>query len=80
MDDKQILDEVWIAHREEPFASFTQQKQLNLTHDELSRLLTMLNENADTEKPVHGYVIERCSPTTYKVAHAQDIYGYAVSQ
>lgn len=70
MTDKEILNRLWEAHRETPFASFVLQRKLNLRHDALLRVLNLLGDMADSEETQNGYRIKRVASTVYKMTQA----------
>ena len=71
MNQKEILDRLWEAYRETPVASFVLQRKLNLRHDELSRVLNLLGDLADSGAIQNGYRIKRVASTVYKLIKAK---------
>ena len=71
MTEKEILDRLWEAYRETPFASFVLQRKLNLRHDELSTVLNLLGDMADSGEVQNGYRIKRVASTVYKLIKAK---------
>ena len=71
MTDKEILDRLWEAYRETPFASFVLQRKLDLQKDEYLDALNLLNDMADSEDVRNGYRIKRVASTVYKLIKTQ---------
>ena len=67
MTDKEILNQLWDAHRETPFTSFSLQRKLDLRHDALRTVLNLLNDMADSGEVRSGYRIKRVASTMYKL-------------
>ena len=67
MTDKEILDRLWEAHRETPFATFSLQRKLDLRHDALRTVLNLINDMADSGEVRSGYRIKRVASTMYKL-------------
>ena len=75
MNDKEILDRLWEAHRETPFATFSLQRKLDLRRDDLAAVLNLLNDMADSGEVRSGYRIKRVASTIYKMTQAQQSDG-----
>ena len=71
MTDKEILNRLWDAYRETPFASFTLERKLNLRKDEYLDALNLLNDMADSQDVRNGYRIKRVASTVYKLIKTQ---------
>ena len=71
MTDKEILNLLWEAYRESPFASFSLQRKLDLRRDDLAAVLNLLNDMADSGEVRSGYRIKRVASTVDKMAQAQ---------
>ncbi len=71
MNDREILDRLWEANRETPFASFTLERKLNLTKSEYRDVLNLLGDMADSGETQNGYRIKRVASTVYKMTQAQ---------
>ena len=67
MNDREILDRLWEAHRETPFATFSLQRKLDLRHDALRTVLNLINDMADSGEVRSGYRIKRVASTMYKL-------------
>ena len=65
-----ILDRLWEAYRDIPFASFSLQRKLDLSHEELGILLNTIADLADNGTARAGYRAKRTSTTTYKLTKA----------
>ena len=72
MTDKEILNRLWDAHSETPFAAFMLQRKLDLRHDELSDMLNLIGDMADSGETQNGYRIKRVASTVYKLIKAKD--------
>ena len=71
MNDREILDRLWEAHRETPFASFSLQRKLDLRHNAVRTVLNLINDMADSGEVRSGYRIKRVASTVDKMAQAQ---------
>ena len=71
MNDREILDRLWEAHRETPFASFSLQRKLDLRHNAVRTVLNLINDMADSGEVRSGYRIKRVASTVYKMTQAQ---------
>ena len=71
MNDREILDRLWDAHKETPFASLMMQRKLDLRHDELTAVLNLINDMADSGKVQSGYRIKRVASAVLKMTKAQ---------
>ena len=67
MNDREILDRLWEAHRETPFASLMMQRKLDLRHNELPAVLNLIGDMADSGEVRSGYRIKRVASTMYKL-------------
>ena len=67
MTDKEILNRLWEAHRETPFATFSLQRKLDLRHDDLTAVLNLLNDMADSGEVRSGYRIKRVASAMFKL-------------
>ena len=67
MNDKEILDRLWEACRETPFATFSLQRKLDLRRDDLRAVLNLINDMADSSEVRSGYRIMRVASTMYKL-------------
>ena len=67
MTDKEILNLLWEACRETPFATFSLQRKLDLRHDDLAAVLNLINDMADSGEVRSGYRIKRVASTMYKL-------------
>ena len=70
MTDKEILDKLWDAYRETPFASFSLQRRLNLRHNAIPRVLNLVADMSDSGEVRNGYRIKRVASTLYKLMQA----------
>jgi len=73
--ENQILDTLWSAHRETPFAAFTLQRKLDLRHDDLRKTLNLLSDLSESGEVKNGYRIKRVASTVYKMRQAQQTNG-----
>ena len=71
MNDREILDRLWEAHRETPFASFSLQRKLDIRHNAVRTVLNLINDMADSGEVRSGYRIKRVASTVYKMTQAQ---------
>ena len=71
MNDREILDRLWEAYRETPFASLMMQRKLDLRHNELPAVLNLIGDMADRGETQNGYRIKRVASTVYKLTQAQ---------
>ena len=71
MNDREILNRLWEACRETPFASFTLERKLNLTKSEYRDVLNLIGDMADSGEVRSGYRIKRVASTVYKMTQAQ---------
>ena len=71
MNDREILDRLWEAYRETPFASLMMQRKLDLRHDELTAVLNLINDMADSGEVQSGYRIKRVASAVLKMTKAQ---------
>ena len=71
MNDREILDRLWEAHRETPFASFSLPLRMNLRPQEHTATLKVLSDMADSGEVRSGYRIKRVASTVYKMTQAQ---------
>ena len=67
MNDREILNRLWEACRETPFASFTLERKLNLTKSEYRDVLNLIGDMADSGEVRSGYRIKRVASTMYKL-------------
>ena len=58
MNDREILDRLWEAHRETPFAYFSLPLRMNLRPQEHTAQLRVLSDLADSGEVKHGYRIK----------------------
>ena len=63
MNDREILNRLWEACRETPFASFTLERKLNLTKSEYRDVLNLIGDMADSGEVRSGYRIKRVAST-----------------
>ena len=75
MNDREILDRLWEAHRETPFATFSLQRKLDLRHDDLRAAINLINDMAESGEVRSGYRIKRVASTVYKMTQAQQNDG-----
>ena len=75
MTDKEILNLLWEAYRESPFASFSLQRKLDLRRDDLAAVLNLIGDMADSGETQNGYRIKRVASTVYKMTQAQQSDG-----
>ena len=75
MNDREILDRLWEAHRETPFASFSLPLRMNLRPQEHTATLRVLSDLADSGEVRSGYRIKRVASTVYKMTQAQQSDG-----
>ena len=71
MNDREILDRLWEAHRETPFASLMMQRKLDLRPQEDTATRRLLGDIADSGEVKHGYRIKRVASTVYKMTQTQ---------
>ena len=71
MNDREILDRLWEAYRETPFASLMMQRKLDLRHNELPAVLNLIGDMADRGETQNGYRIKRVADTVFKMTQAQ---------
>ena len=71
MNDREILDRLWEAHRETPFASFSLTRKLDLRPQEHTATLRMLSDMASSGETQNGYRLKRVADTVYKMTQAQ---------
>jgi hypothetical protein len=71
MTEVEILDRLWEAHRETPFASFSLQRKLDLRPQEDTATRRLLSDLADSGETQNGYRIKRVASTVYKMTQAQ---------
>ena len=67
MTEPEILDRLWEAHRETPFASFSLQRKLDLRPQEDTATRKLLGDMADSGEVKHGYRIKRVASTMFKL-------------
>ena len=67
MNDREILDRLWEAHRETPFAYFSLPLRMNLRPQEHTAQLRVLSDLADSGEVKHGYRIKRVASAMYKL-------------
>ena len=67
MNDREILDRLWEAHRETPFASFSLPLRMNLRPQEHTATLKVLSDMADSGEVRSGYRIKRVASTMFKL-------------
>lgn len=70
MTDKEILDQLWEAHRDRPFASFSLQRTLDLRRDDLKDTLCLISDMADSGEVRNGYSLKRVASTVYKMTQS----------
>ena len=71
MNDREILDRLWEAHRETPFASFSLTRKLDLRPQEHTATLRLISDLADSGETQNGYRIKRVASTVDKMTQAQ---------
>ena len=71
MNDREILDRLWDAYRETPFASFSLQRKLDLRHNAVRTVLNLINDMADSGEVRSGYRIKRVASAVLKMTKAQ---------
>ena len=67
VNDKEILDRLWEAHRETPFASLMMRRKLDLLPQEDDAARKLLGSMADSGEVRSGYRIKRVASTMYKL-------------
>ena len=67
MNDREILDKLWEACRETPFASLMMQRKLDLRPQEDTATRRLLGDMADSGEVKHGYRIKRVASAMYKL-------------
>ena len=67
MNDREILDRLWEAHRETPFASLMMRRKLDLLPQEDDAARKLLGSMADSGEVRSGYRIKRVASTMYKL-------------
>lgn len=67
MNDREILDRLWEAHRETPFASLMMQRKLDLRPQEGAAARKLLGNMAENGEVKHGFRIKRVASTMYKL-------------
>ena len=67
MNDREILDRLWEAYRETPFASLMMQRKLELRPQEDTATRRLLGDMADSREVKHGYRIKRVASAMYKL-------------
>ena len=67
MNDREILDRLWEAHRETPFASLMMQRKLDLRPQEHTATLKVLSDMASSGETQNGYRIKRVASTMFKL-------------
>ena len=67
MNDREILDKLWEACRETPFASFSLQRKLDLRPQEDTATRKLLGDMADSGEVKHGYRIKLVASTMFKL-------------
>ena len=63
MNDREILDRLWEAHRETPFASLMMRRKLDLLPQEDDAARKLLGSMADSGEVRSGYRIKRVAST-----------------
>ena len=71
MNDREILDRLWEAHRETPFASLMMRRKLDLLPQEDDAARKLLGSMADSGEVRSGYRIKRVASTICKMVQAQ---------
>ena len=67
MNEKEILDRLWEAHRDRPFASLSLQRTLDLRRDEMKDALCLISDMSDSGEVRNGYRIRKVASTVYKL-------------
>ena len=67
MTEVEILDQLWDAHHETPFASFSLQRKLDLRHDEVKDALSLISDMSETGEVRNGIRIKKVASTLYKL-------------
>ena len=67
MNDREILDKLWEAHRETPFASFSLQRKLDLRPQEDTATRKLLGDMSDSGEVRSGYRIKRVASAMFKL-------------
>ena len=67
MNDREILDRLWEAHRRTPFDSLMMRRKLDLRHNAVRTVLNLINDMADSGEVRSGYRIKRVASTMYKL-------------
>ena len=67
MNDREILDRLWEAHRETPFASFSLTRKLDLRPQEHTATLRLISDLADSGETQNGYRIKLVASTMFKL-------------
>ena len=68
MTDQEILDSLWEAFGESPFAYFLVEGKLDLRHPEYCDTLNLLFDMAEHFEIRHGYRIKRVSSKAYQLS------------
>ena len=68
MTDREILDRLWEAYRETPFASFSLTRKLDLRPQEHTAVLNLIGDMADSGETQNGYRVHRGASTVYKIS------------
>ena len=67
MNDREILDGLWEAYRETPFALFSLTRKLDLRPQEDTATRRLLGDMAVSGEVKHGYRIKRVASVMYKI-------------
>ena len=67
MNDREILNRLWEAHRRTPFASLMMQRKLDLRPQEAAAARKLLGDISDSGEVRSGYRIKRVASTVYKM-------------
>ena len=58
MTDKALLDKLWQAYDEQPFSKFSLQRNSDLSPDDLTATLRLLQEISDTGDQKYGFRVK----------------------
>ena len=67
MNDREILDRLWEAHRRTPFDSLMMQRKLDLRPQEAAAARKLLGDISDSGEVRSGYRIKRVASAMFKL-------------
>lgn len=67
MSDKALLDKLWQAYAEQPFSKYNLQGKSDLSHDNLTATLRLLQEMGETGTEKHGFRVKKPTSTVFKL-------------